>query len=102
VAACAVSGTAAIPPFTIVMQSGGSLVGICAEPQPVWKPTLMGPFAFPTMLYIAVNRSPVVGGLLSRLEAAAKWMVSIVSVETHVFPWTSLPPMHLTRIVGMP
>ena len=49
-----------------------------------------------------MNRSPLVGGLLRRVEAAEKWIVSMVSVGTHVGPRTSLPPIHFTRIVVVP
>jgi hypothetical protein len=71
------SGSGVVVPFVIVTQMGLLLVAI----QPVANPTeIPEDTLVPVMLYIAVNRRPVVGGVVSTLNASReKWTVSEVS-----------------------
>jgi hypothetical protein len=50
---------------------------------------------------MAVKRRPVVGAVLMKPSvAAAKWIVSMVSVDAQVGPCFRTPPMHFTSTVG--
>jgi hypothetical protein len=54
---------------------------------------------------MAVKRRPVVGLLVNgepTAEVAARWIVSIVSVEEQVEPMINIPSKHLTTITGVP
>jgi hypothetical protein len=94
------SGSGVVVPFVIVTQMGLLLVAI----QPVANPTeIPEDTLVPVMLYIAVNRRPVVGGVVSTLNASReKWIVSDVSPDEQAWPVTFLPPIHSTMILVDP
>jgi hypothetical protein len=80
------SGTDPPPPFVRETQSGGTLVGITTFPQPFWNPTLIGAVLLETILYTAVKSVPLIGDWVRRFDAAARWMVSPVSVGVQIVP----------------
>ena len=101
VAVWTVSGTGiGVPLATVTHAPPLTLVLV----QPVWKPRLV-PEVVPVMLYIAVNRRPVVGVEVMPdpgADVAASSIVSIVSVLVQVDPLIRIPERHSTTILGVP
>jgi hypothetical protein len=96
-----VSGTDTVVPFAKLTQTPPATL---VWEQPVWKPRLM-PEVVAVTLYIAVNRSPVVGAEVKgepTAEAAAMWSVSAVSVLEQTGPRIRRPCRQTRRIVGVP
>jgi len=85
VAVWTVSGTGIGVPFAIVTHVPPLTLVLV---QPVWNPTVV-PGVVPVTLYMAMNRSPVVGAAVipdPRAETATRWRVSIESVLEQVEP----------------
>jgi hypothetical protein len=94
-----VSGSLIPVPLGIVTQTlPATLVWV----HPFWKPTVIPPAGVVlVILYIAVNRRPVVGvGVRGAPSAtvAARWKVPITSVVEHTLPMISLPSIHSRTI----